>query len=400
MNDNYTGGIHQQAQGFVQCSVVDAATGAVVKEYPRQKNLILNQGMDQLVNFSWAQLFAFCSAGTGVTPTSDDSGLTQASQAGSVITLVGGAFTFTNTLTDAGNTIKFDSGEEAQIVTVISPTSVSVDTTATIAAIEFIVYRTNQTQLSNQLKRTNTYLTGSPFCGTTLISNIYRMQRTFDFSAEVGLINYTEAAFGWSTSGATNIFSRVLLAAPVPVDVGQQLRVTYQLQIVLTPNVSFIKSAVVGGWPVAPAGDTLGSEAMQFIGLSNVDTSGASQTFDSAIGAGEPVTVSLGGVFVSTDATAPAAFGNAVSRGWLAEIGVTRAAYIPGSWYVDRTGTFVVGAGNSAAIRSMGYGAYIPGNFHPAQSTVMVFVFQQSQTKLNTHTLALTWRTSWSRVLS
>lgn len=48
---------HQRAQGYVQCFVVDAATGTVVKEYPRQPNLILNQGLDRLAVSLWADLF-------------------------------------------------------------------------------------------------------------------------------------------------------------------------------------------------------------------------------------------------------------------------------------------------------------------------------------------------------
>ena len=73
-------GQHQQAQGWVQCFVVDAATGEVVKEYPRQKNLILNQGMDQVATNYWADCFVYCSAGIGTTPTSDDSSPTTAAQ--------------------------------------------------------------------------------------------------------------------------------------------------------------------------------------------------------------------------------------------------------------------------------------------------------------------------------
>lgn len=390
----------QQAQGFVQCFVVDAATGQVVKEYPRQKNLILNQGMDQLASNSWAELFVYCSAGIGVTPTSDDSSPTTATQAGTTVTLSGGTFVFTDTFTDAGKTIKWDTGEEAQIVSVTNPTTVIVNNSAAVPAADFVVYRTNQTGLSNQLKRTSTYLTGSPYCGTTLASNVLKMRRTYDFTAEVGTVNYTEIGLGWHTSTPTAIFSRILLAVPVPVDAGQQLRVTYELQITLLPSTTVSKTAIIGGWPVAPALTTDGVEAIQYLGVSSVNTNGTSVNYDNGFGASEPSQTSSIGIFVSTTSTAPASFGSAVGRTGTGVVSATRAAYVVGNWYVDKSATLPVGTGNSTAIRSMGYGYHAPNNWFAYNQTTMVFVFDEAQTKLNTHTLTLTWRFSWSRVLS
>lgn len=399
---------HRQlrAQGFVQCFVVDAATKQVVREYPVQKNLILNQGMDALASQLYADCMAYCSAGTGVTPTSDDSGVTTAAQSGTTVNLSGGSFTFTNTGTDAGNTIKWDSGQEAMVVTVVTPTQVTVDRSQTVGAGQFTVYRTNQTQLSSQQKRTSTYLTGSPYCSTVLALNTLKLRRTFDFTSEVGTVNYGEVALGWSNTGATNIFSRILLASVVPVASGQQLRVTYELQITVTPLAPYTKSAVVNGWPVAPATDTNGTEAIQYLGLSSVRSSDGSTTiYDGGWYAGEPSSSTGGipvGIFVSPDASAPASFGSSVDRfSGSTVLLATPASYIPGTWYMDRSVTFAVGQANSTTIRSMGMGTeYSASSIHAAQATVDVFVFDQAQTKVNTHTLTLTWRTSWSRVLS
>lgn len=392
---------HQQAQGFVQCFVVDSATGQVVKEYPRQKNLILNQGMDQVASTVWANLMAYCSAGNGVTPTSDDSSPTTATQVGNTVTLSGGTFVFTDTITDAGKVIKWDTGEEAQIVTVTNPTTVVVNNSASVSAGDFIVYRTNQTQLSSQLKRTSAVLSGSPYTGTTLTSNVYKMRRTFDFTAEVGTVNYTEIGLGWHTSTPTAIFSRILLAVPVPVGAGQQLRVTYELQLTLLPDAPVSKTAIIGGWPVAPALTTDGVEAIQYLGLASVNTTGSTTGgYDSGLDSNEPAVGSGIAVFVSTTSTAPASFGSTVSRTGTGEVTATKAAYVNGTWYVDKTGTLPVGTGNSAAIRSMGFGPYNLPSFHSYSQNTMVFVFNENQTKLNTHTLTLTWRFSWSRVLS
>lgn len=392
--------LHQRAEGFVQCSVVDAATGKVIKEYPRQHNLILNQGMDRVASNLWADLFDYCSAGTGTTPTSDSGGVTTATQAANTVTLAGGSFTFTDTATDSGKVIKWATGEEAMIATVTNPTTAVVNNSATVGATTFVVYRTNQTQLTTQAKRTNTYLTGSPFCGTTLAANVISMRRTYDFTAEVGTVNYTEIGVGWSNVGLTSIFSRILLVAPVTVTAGQQLRVTYQLQVTVSPPAAFSKTAIINGWPVLPAAGTSGTEAVQYIGLSSVNTSGNTTQIDNGFNASEPAQTGTLGVFLATDATAPAAFGSVISRSGAVAVSASVAAYIAGSYYVDKSATFPVGSGNGTSWRSMGIGTHNPNLWFAWTNTTMVFVFDEAQTKLNTHTLTLTWRFSWSRVLS
>jgi hypothetical protein len=393
---------HQIVSGIVQCSVIEAATGRVLKDYLPQKNLILNQGLDQVATNVWADLMLYCSAGTGVTPTSDDSGTTTATQSGTGVTLSGGSFTFTDTATDAGKVIKWDTAEEATIVTVTNPTTVVVSNSASVGAGQFTVYRTNQTQLASQVKRTSTYLTGAPYCQSTLTSNVYKNRRTYDFTAEVGIVNYTEVALGWSNTGSTTIFSRILLASPVAVGVGQQLRVTYEMQLTLLPASSTAATAIINGWPVAPAATTDGDQAIQYVGLSSVvASSGNTSNYDVGNQANEPAEGSNIGIFLATNSTVPSSMGSAVNRSSGASVAAaTKASYVAGSYYVDKTGTFAVGTGNGAAWRSMGFGPYLNGFYYPYSSTSMVFVFDEAQTKLNTHTLTLTWRFSWSRVLS
>lgn len=390
---------HHQARGFVQCFVVDSATGRVVKEYPRQSNLILNAGMDQVALTQWADLFTYCAAGTGTTPTADDSGVTTATQVASTVTLSGGAFTFTDTATDAGKVIKWDTGEEAQIVTVTNPTTVVVNNSTAVPAAQFTVYRTNQTQLATELQRTANYLAGAPNCQTTLVGNLYAMRRTYDFTMEVAPVVYSEIAVGWA-SGPNNIFSRILLGVPVAVSGGQQLRVTYELQLSLVPGAPIAKTANIGGWPVAPSLTTDGTEAIQLIGLSSVAASGATSQYDTAYSAGEPSATANLGVFLSTDGTPPSVFGSAVSRTAGEYATPTPETYVVGTYYLDKTAIFSVGIGNGTTWLSMGYGYNQPNLWFCWNQTTMVFVFNETQTKLNTHTLTLTWRFSWSRVLS
>lgn len=390
-------GHHQQAQGFVQCSVVDSLTGSVVKVFPEQKNLILNQGMDRVAVDYWGDLFVYCAAGTGTTPTVVDSGTVTASQLLSTVTLSGSIFTSTGA--DAGKVIKWDSGETAMVATVVNPALVTVTSSGTVASDEFSVYNTNQTQLDAELKRTNNYLTGSPYTDTVVQGNHTTMQRTFDFTEESGSITYSELALGWDV-GATDNFSRILLTAPVAVLPDQQLRVVYKLVLGILPATPQLHDVAIAGWPVVPAATTDGTELTQYLGLAYVDTDGNTQpNYDEGFTASEPSQLTNVGVFVSTDSSAPAAFGSSVDRVGTGAVSAT-GTYTAGNYYIDKTGVLDVATGNGTNLFSMGYGYHNPNLFFANSNTTLVFVFDEAQTKQNTNSLMLTWRFSWSRALS
>jgi len=395
---------NQRAQGFFRWQVVDAATKEVVCESPGWiKNLILNNGMDRVSISPWCDLFTYGVAGTGTTPTSDDSGVTTAAQVGTAVTLTGGSFVFTSTIVDAGNVIKWDTGEEATISTVVSPTSVIVTNSVSVTGAEFTVYNTNQTGLVSEVKRSNTYLTGTPYCGTTIVGNVLEHRRTYDFTAEGGgTVNYTEVGVSWAAAGASTLFSRILLPGPVPVLNGQQLRLVYQLNVTLAPSASAPKTAIINGWPVSPAVTTDGDEQLQAYAVSTVSTLGLIQGIYGHYG-NEPSTGSTIGVYLSTDASAPAAFGVGSTRSAnVAYTNMGKLSYTTGSYYQDKSATFAVGNGNRSDWNSMGFGAHSPNLYFCYQqaNNAYVFVFDEAQTKANTHTLTLNFRWSWSRVLA
>lgn len=403
---------NQSAQGFLKWAVVNAATKEVIRDSGEEwiPNLILNTGLNEVYNRKWCDLFLYAIAGTGTTPTSEDSGAVNASQSGTTVTADASFFDSG----DVGNVIKWDSGEEALITAYTSDTQVTVSASQTVASGPFTKYNTNQTGLINELKRTNTYLTGSPNCMTTLTSSQVQARRTYDFTAESGTVNYTEVGFSWTNTGASTTFSRILLPAPVQVLSGQQLRVVYELRISYGPTTPQAKEAIVNGWPLAPATTTDGDECVQMPGLSAVSTTGATTIVDSGRYGNEPgllgdssQSVSLYG-FISDSATAINSAGSAPNReGSGREVGsffksMTKAAYVTNSFYVDKSCTFAVGEANRTDFRSMGYGMASPNTTFPmdANRTAFVFVFDEGQTKPNTHTLTLTWRTTWSRTLS
>jgi hypothetical protein len=109
-------------------------------------------------------------------------------------------------------------------------------------------------------------------------------------------------------------------------------------------------------------------------------------------------------MFLSTNSTVINGAGSAPQRtGTSPAIKIlAKAAYTTNSYTVDKSGTYTVGEANSTGWRSMGYGASAPNVTFPydVNRTNFVFVFDEAQTKPNTHTLTMTWRTTWSRTLS
>jgi hypothetical protein len=364
---------------------------------------------DRIYTDYWVNAVTYAIAGTGTTPTSVDSGATTAAQSGTNITSSGSFFGSG----DVGNTVKFTSGEEALITAFNSATSVTVSNSATVPSTTFVMYNTNQTGLINEQKRTNTYLTGSGNCGTTQVVNQFQNRRTYDFTAETGTVNYTEIGFGWAVSGANTTFSRILLPSPIPVLNGQQLRVVYELRVSVGPTTPQPKTAIINGWPISPATILDGDECVQVYGLAGLNTNGAMQANDTAPWCNEPSFLSDGilftgaslAIFLTDSSTAISGAGSSPNRTGTVQAtkAPTKAAYITNSFYVDKTCTFLVGEANSTLWRSMGYGlsqGNISANPYQANRAAFVFVFDQNQTKPNTHTLTLTFRTTWSRVLS
>lgn len=128
--------------GRVTPVVVDAKSGAEIKRYPTQRNIILDSG----INLAFADsaggdlplayfhnLIAAGVAGTGTTPTKD---ITSSSytQTGTTVTRAGGSFAFTSGM--IGRRIVFSDGQQAKITAVGSSTSATVDVSQTVPKAE------------------------------------------------------------------------------------------------------------------------------------------------------------------------------------------------------------------------------------------------------------------------
>lgn len=421
----------QSAKGRFRCQVLDAETMRVVRDHGWQKNLILDQGLNQVASYAWCDLFLVAAIGTGNTPTEDDSGASTANQSGTTVTIDSGPFVFA--LTDEDDLIRWDSGEEAKIVSYTDPTHVEVSNSATVGSGEFTIYRVSQTGLDTEIKRSiNTstdqpkYVTGSGNCGSTLVGNTLTSKRTWDFPTESGSATYRELGVSYSGVGGNNLFSRVVLDTPVGLTAGQILRLSYELSVTMTPNTPQAATASIGGWPIAPSVTTDGDQQWQRIGLSSVNTSGTTEPYDGggycnepAFAAGTSFSVPTGAavapfttnysvngavVFLSNVASAPASFGGSVNRSTeRATKNSALGSFSAGVWTRTKSCTFGLTEANRVDWRSMGIGPSdsAPGVDHNATvDSGFVFVFDEFQTKLSTHTLALVFRYTWGRDLS
>ena len=111
-------------------------------------------------------------------------------------------------------------------------------------------------ELESQIgNRTNQYLTGDPNTGTRYnreTGTIY-MRRTYDFEIETSNQNINEVGLfpKATTTVASDVglmFSRVVLPATVTVLAGQQLRLTYEIQVTIGPVVPTPAAPAITGW--------------------------------------------------------------------------------------------------------------------------------------------------------
>jgi hypothetical protein len=334
-----------------------------------------------------------------------------------------------------GSLIKWDTNEEALITGFIDGSNVSVSPSQSVSSGTFVVYRVGQTGLDTEIKRSinasthlPNFVPGAGSCGTTLAANTITCRRTWDFPAETGSATYAELGVSYSGLPGNNLFSRVVLSPAVSLTNGQILRVSYELRITMTPNTAQGLTANIAGWPIAPAVTTDGDQSWQYVGLSSVEVNGDTGPYDNGEYCNEPsfaggtsfsvpngkniapftVTLTVGGasMLLSTDGSPPAAFGSAVNRSAIRALGSTSlSSYTSGNFHRDKSYTFGLLAANRVDWRCMGIGPTDPAGTGGTDNNVtqfsgFVFVFDDFQTKLNTYTLTLLFRYTWSRELS
>jgi hypothetical protein len=395
-----------RVRGRYKCLVLDSS-GNVVSDTGWRKNLILDSGMNRQAVGRWTGSFLYAMAGTGTSPTQVASGAITASQTGTTVTL---SAEFSEMA--GGRLLRWDSGEYGYIVSG-SETSWELDRAQEVAAGTFTVYRVNQSKLDTFVKRTATYLAGAGNCGTVVDTpnGVVTMKRTFDFSAETVPIDYAELGTSWLNSDNPDLFSRMSLNPPVSLLADQQLRMVYELTVQLAPLVSIWEGdANIVGWPVAPSTSLAAKARIQILAMSGVELSGG-QNFD-VQGASKGLEPSNSGtqaasVGLSPNDTPPQAPGVAVAR-TTGAFGVYAAAqtYVAGSFEKFFVAVFPANVGAGSNFRSITYGGSNSGGSNSPTTSLgsgaqaFVIVFDEPQTKSNTHSLTLRFRLAWERDMS
>jgi IPT/TIG domain len=219
-------------KGKVRVMVLEE--GEPISDSGWQENLILDQGLDKLATLQFNQVFSACAVGTDNSPTTiQPPAGTTATVSGT--TLTASAPTFSSA--DLDSDVLFTTGQHFKIQSVTDPQHVTLFTSGTVStATGFQILRVNQVILGNEVKRTVNLSNVPAANGWQDLGGSIQLQRTFLFPQETATITYQEIGFSDIATAGSNLFSRIVLAAPITVNgptgslPGQQLQVTYQLQ--------------------------------------------------------------------------------------------------------------------------------------------------------------------------
>jgi hypothetical protein len=424
---NKKNGISQTVEGFYKLSVINEV-GDVVWEQPNwQKNLVLNNGMDMIASVAYEGCMLYAFAGNGTRQNSIFSNASTITQTGTTITLnpLGSLQHFTQSAggyisgVSAGDVIVYATSSIQTNVISVSDMTCVVDQSQTIGVGEqFTIWKTSQSGLQNPLTSGGGRAVGSwtqpsgsywlpGYCGSEWVGNIFQMTRTYDFGVEASLQNYTEIGVGKTYTLYTPgyCFSRILLTNPVAINVGQRLRVAYQLNVSVEPSTPVYRSGVtqpiITNWPVSPSTNTNATESLQYI---DTALEGISSNGDPSFNNNDGSTLdpsSQGYVcyaWISPDSKSLAPFGLSYDRTPnSSNATMTRASYPGnGSYYCDKSVTFDLTQINRNDIRSFGFGYGINSAGNNSHAYALLF----DQTKTNIQTLSLSWRFQWNRTLT
>jgi hypothetical protein len=255
----------------VKTRIIEAATGKVLKESPWRKNLIMDLGLNGLAQQSGyasypAAFTTNCYIGSGTTPTSYASGAVTFTQASTTITASANFFTSGM----VGGIFKYGTGTggaEYYITAYLSPTQVTVDTSATVAGgLVATVWMVNQTALTSYLYTNTSYETTAGSCGRTLSGNVATMKRTFNFAQQATSYNVNE--IGYSAISKTALFGRIVLGATDVVPP------TSFYQVILSVSFTYSPSAPTAVGNVGTNIDTTGTVMMEAWDIGTINSDG------------------------------------------------------------------------------------------------------------------------------
>jgi len=358
--------------------------GSVASHRKPKRNLIYDQGLNQVATNQWCECFRNVAVGTGTNPTKRDSAATTFTRAGNAVSASANFFE----AADVGRLLKWDTGEEAYIATFVDAQNVTTISSGAIAAAQGTIYYVNDTGLQTETARTSTCTTDAGDNGTTFSVDTYTHKRTFLFPAVGAPVTLREIGWSPNAGAGANLFGRDLIpGAGDALLAGQQYKVIVRLFVTISP-VTQTAQADVGNNGYNTAGLAIHEYILR--AYSTVDANG-----NTAGGQLEPALAAKMMILTAdpTLLTAPS-FTNQ-NIGGTGEATLTNAAYTNGTFFRDSSTTRTVTEANGTH-----YG-YSFGNSPGGGAVVRAYThkFTTPQTKDNLHTLGITLRKSWGRVL-
>ena len=280
-------------------------------------------------------------------------------------------------------------------------------------------------------------------------TRIYTMNRAWSFPALTISVSNELISGGYNTSGSLEIkevgvsagantymigpyetstgpiFSRTVLSSSIFLQVGENLDLSYTLQLQL-PTSSVVPNVVSSDAGASPAFNSQGVSGIQMVGLAKVDTDGQTSpragggaAWDAGGVSNEPSVFGAGAYpGASTTKQSLFLFDNTLSPGSLNlttigscnprhMLGTAVASYLSavytgsatGSRYVDSYATFnaIHGSAGASNIRGFGIGDSVTNSSGPIYNySGFVQIFNSNQYKDPSRSLKLTLRKSWS----
>lgn len=253
--------------------VVLNADGSVFKVHERQRNLILDQGLNCLFGTggssytrrNWAGAIDNARYGTGTDPFIRDAGAVTFTASGGVVTASAGFFD----ATDVGRLLRLSTGESGYITSFTSATAVNWGGPDVGSGQTGKVYYVNRTGLQTHVAATRTFRNSGGDNGTAwtdFANGIIRHKKSYLFASRVSPVTVREVGWGFSASlGGSDgpLFGGAVLTSPVDLLVGQQLLLVLEMFVRWSPMVSTIQSNVGDGM------DTSGTVSLRAVQASD-----------------------------------------------------------------------------------------------------------------------------------
>jgi hypothetical protein len=261
------------ASGRCKLSLVDAATGRVVKASGWISNTVLDAGLNNQAAGNvcgFGDFFLYCKVGSGSAPIKIQNPSVTFTQSGTTITASAGFFTSTMT----GAIFKFGSGSGGveQYITYVDATHATTTFSQTVGTgTAGAVWMVQVSGLTAWTATSSTWATQvSP---VVIASNVLTLTRTMNFATQSAPMTVNEVGYSQNNNSDGTCNGMIVLGSSWVVSTSQFLQVTWQLAFTLSPGAP----TAVGN--VGTSFNTAGTAMINNFDNEIVDGSGVTQEY-------------------------------------------------------------------------------------------------------------------------